>query len=278
MIKLTNVQKYYGHTHALTGVNLEVKEPGIYCLLGRNGAGKTTLLKTIAGHMDPSAGSVEINGKTVSVASASSDVRFIESNAAQFNMPLRSLFAAAAELDSRFDLAYANNLAASFNLDTSKKYRQLSFGMEVMANTILGMASDVPVLILDEPVLGFDAIMRKTFYQLLGESCAQKPKIVIVSTHLIDEIAGVASRLVILDKGSILLHTDINEIDEKAYSVTGPADAVLAATKGLNVLAQRKVGGFVSLSIYDNRIADGSAYNIQALGLQEFFISLVGGE
>lgn len=278
MIKLTNVQKYYGHTHALTGVNLEVKEPGIYCLLGRNGAGKTTLLKTIAGHMDPSAGSVEINGKTVSVASASSDVRFIESNAAQFNMPLRSLFAAAAELDSRFDLAYANNLAASFNLDTSKKYRQLSFGMKVMANTILGMASDVPVLILDEPVLGFDAIMRKTFYQLLGESCAQKPKIVIVSTHLIDEIAGVASRLVILDKGSILLHTDINEIDEKAYSVTGPADAVLAATKGLNVLAQRKVGGFVSLSIYDNRIADGSAYNIQALGLQEFFISLVGGE
>lgn len=278
MITLHNVSKHYGTTQALMDINLSIGQNGIYCLLGQNGAGKTTLMKLLAGHINASEGLVEVNGTTVGMLHMPEDVHFIESGAAQFNMPLHSLFRAAAQLNPSFDLPFALDIASQFNLNLYKKFNQLSFGMKVMANTILGLASNKPVLLLDEPVLGFDAVMRKTFYSLLNESMQKKPKLVVISTHLIDEIATVAEYLLVLKQGRILLQTDINTIDEKAYSVTGPAEAVQKAVQGLNVLENVTAGGFLSAYVFDKRIEPSSQYQVQALSLQDFFISLVGKE
>lgn len=63
MIEFKNVTKSYGKLTALNNISISIKEPGIYCLLGRNGAGKTTMLKTMAGHIAATSGEVEINGK-----------------------------------------------------------------------------------------------------------------------------------------------------------------------------------------------------------------------
>jgi ABC-2 type transport system ATP-binding protein len=111
----------------------------------------------------------------------------------------------------------------------------------------------------------------------LQECCAEKPKTVIVSTHIIDEIAKVAEQLII-DKGQLVLFCDMNEVDEKAYSVVGLADVVKAATKGLRVLGETIAGGFLSRCIYDRRIEGDEGYSVSSLGLQDFFIGLVGGE
>jgi ABC-2 type transport system ATP-binding protein len=89
--------------------------------------------------------------------------------------------------------------------------------------------------------------------------------------------ARVAERLIIIEKGRPLLFCGIEEIDERAYSVTGPADAVKAATQGLKVIAETKAGGFLSHAVYDRRIEESGNYSIAALGLQDFFVSLVGG-
>lgn len=278
MIKLTNVEKYYKSTKALDGINLTIENEGIYYLLGKNGAGKTSLLKLIAGHINASEGLIEVDNHLVDMLHMPYSVHFIESGASQFNMPLRRLFKAAANLNPEFDLAFALEIASQFKLDLNKTYRQLSFGMKVMANTLLGLASNKPVLLLDEPVLGFDAVMRKTFYNLLAESVAKKPKVVILSTHIIDEIATVVEHLIIINNGRIQLCTDIKDFDEKAYAVTGTAECVEAATQGLNVIAKNTVGGFLSASVYDNRIQSSDKYQIQPLSLQDFFISLVGEE
>ncbi len=275
MIQLTDVSKYYGQTRALDGLSLSLQQPDIYCLLGRNGAGKTTLLKLIAGHIDASAGDIRVNGQNVNMLHMPDDVHFIESNASQFNMKLRALFHAAAQLgDSDYKFALA--LAAKFKLDLNKRYRQLSFGMKVMVNTILGMASTKEVLILDEPVLGFDAVMRKNFYNLLLECCQTRPKTVIISTHLIDEMTTVAGQLVIIDAGRLLLHSRMDEIEEKAYSVTGMGEQVEAAVAGLNVIGETRAGGFVSKFVFDRRIEGSAQVSVANLGLQDFFVSLVG--
>jgi ABC-2 type transport system ATP-binding protein len=120
--------------------------------------------------------------------------------------------------------------------------------------------------------------MRKTFYDLLQNSCEEKEKTVIVSTHIIDEIEKVAQELIILDKGRIKLACPMYEIDEKAYSVTGPAESVSAATDGLRVIGESAVGGFLSRHIFDRRIEPGDPYTIASLGLQDFFVGLVGDE
>jgi ABC-2 type transport system ATP-binding protein len=219
-----------------------------------------------------------VNGKPAGMLSMPGNVHFVETGAAQFNIRLISLFKAAAEINPAFDTGFALQTARRFRLDLNKRYRQLSFGMKAMANTLIALSSGKDILILDEPVLGFDPIMRKTFYEMLQESCNAKPGIVIVSTHIIDEISKIAEHLIIIDGGQIKLYCGMNEIDEKAYTVTGPAGYVTAATDGLRVIGETRAGGFLSRHIYDTRIETGSNYSVASLGLQDFFISLVGGE
>ncbi|MDR1411795.1 MAG: ABC transporter ATP-binding protein [Spirochaetaceae bacterium] len=278
MIEFQNVTKRYGKITALRDFSITIDRPGIYCLLGRNGAGKTTLLKAIAGHIAASSGTVMVNGKAAGMLAMPGNVHFVEMGAAQFNIRLTGLFNAAAEINPAFDTGFALKMARRFRLDLKKRYRQLSFGMKAMAGTLIALSSGKDILILDEPVLGFDPVMRKTFYELLQESCDAKPRTVVVSTHIIDEIAKIAERLIIIDRGQLKLYCDMNEVDEKAYSVTGPAEYVKAATDGLRVIGETRAGGFLSRHIYDARIETSGNYSVASLGLQDFFIGLVGGE
>ena len=278
MITFNDVTKRYGKTTALDSFSLTVDEPGIYCLLGRNGAGKTTLMKLIAGYIGATDGEVSVNGARVGTLNMPDAVHFVESGAVQFNARLSTLFDYAADINPAFDMDFALIMAKRFNLDLQKRYKHLSFGMKVMASTLISISSGKEILLLDEPVLGFDPVMRRTFYELLQESFCEKPKTVIVSTHIIDEIEKVAQQLIIIDKGRLALNCSIQEIDENAYSVTGPAEFVKAATDGLRIIGETAAGTFLSRYIYDRRIEPSDKYSISVLGLQDFFIGLVGGE
>jgi len=278
MINIKNVTKNYSNNLALDDFSIEIKQPGIYCLLGRNGAGKTTLLKSIAGHIGVSGGEVIVCDNIVSKLDMPRDVHFVETSASHFDIRLEKLFRAAKDINPDFDYDFALKLAGRFKLNLRKRYDKLSFGMKAMANTLIALASGREILLLDEPVLGFDPVMRKEFYDMLQESMAEKPRVVIVSTHIIDEISKVAEQLIIINKGKLVMFSDINEIDEKAYSVTGVASHVEEATKGLNILGETKAGGFISRYVYDKRIEESDKYAIAALGLQEFFVGLVSDE
>ena len=278
MIELKNVKKNYGKTVAIHDFSIKIKQHGIYCLLGRNGAGKTTLLKTLSGQISATSGTIEVNGKGVTPLAMPEHIHYVESDAQQFNMKLDDLFKSAADINNAFDLSYALDIADRFKLDRKKRYKQLSFGMRAMVNTLLALSSGREILLLDEPVLGFDPVMRKNFYDMLHEGNAEQSKTIIISTHIIDEIAKVAEQLIIIDKGELVQYCDINEIDEKAYCITGPADNIRVATKGLNILNETKAGGFLSQYIYDVRLPESDKYSISALSLQDFFISLVGDE
>lgn len=276
MIKLSNVTKEYSRTIALDDVSLTLADKKIYCLLGRNGAGKTTLLKLIAGHIGATYGTIEVNGEEISPINMPVDVNFMESRASQFNMTVSELIDIAKNLQDEFDYDFAKKMLTQFKLDQKKKYKQLSLGMQTMVTTLLSLASNASIIILDEPVLGFDAIIRERFYDLLQESFERSPKLILVSTHLIDEIARVAKDIIIIDQGHILLNTSVNQIDEMAYSLTGMTKDVLPLKEGLNVIGEKTVGGFTSLFVHDKRIQTSDRVTIQTLGLQDFFVSLVG--
>lgn len=277
MVHFEKVTKYYQHTLALNKVTLDLKANKIYCLLGRNGAGKTTLLKLIAGQLNASEGKVEVDGKPVNSLNMPECVNFIASSASQFNVKVERLIQTAKELDDNFDMDFAQKMLQKFQLNKKKKYNQLSFGMKTMVTTLISLASNSKVVILDEPVLGFDAITRSQFYELLSDSFQNHPRLIIVSTHLIDEIAKSAEELVIIDHGKILFQSTVNDIDEKAYSITGMTKELASVISGLHVIGQKSVGGFTTAFIYDKRIEVPSNFTIQPLGLQEFFINMVGG-
>jgi ABC-2 type transport system ATP-binding protein len=277
MIEFEGVTKRYGSTTAINGLSLKISENGIYCLLGKNGAGKTTLMKLLAGHIGAGAGKITVDGKAVSPGHMPECVNFIESNSMQFNMRVADLIDAAADLQEGFDRDFALEMAKRLNLKSGKKYKQLSFGMKTMLTTILTVANNSKIILLDEPVLGFDAIMRSQFNMLLYESYQAHPRIIIVSTHLIDEIAKVTEQLIIINDGRILLKTDVADIDEHAYTLTGPAASVLPLVKDLNCIGKTAVGSMMAAHVYGDRIEPPKGVMLDRLTLQDFFIQIVGG-
>lgn len=278
MIEFGKVTKKYGDQIALDNITMKIDSSGIYCLLGRNGAGKTTFMKLVSGYMNTTEGKIKIDGKVISTAKMPESVNFIENNSPQFNMKVGDLIATAASLQDDFDKEFAQEMVKKFNLNEQKKYKQLSFGMKTMLTTILTLANNSGVILLDEPTLGFDAIMRDQFNSLLLESYSKHPRIIIVSTHMIDEIAKVTECLIIIDKGKILLQTTLEDIDEHAYSLTGRTDVMESIIKDLNCIGKTNIGGMMVAQIYGDRIKLPKDVTLDRVSLQDFFIAIVGGK
>lgn len=276
MIELKQVTKQYGQATVLKNITLTVDEPGIYCLLGRNGAGKTTLLKSIAGYQNITSGTIQVGGKTITPSTLDTGVSYIENFAKHFNLPVRKLLRIASEVNPNYDYDFASEMMERFELDGKKKFNHLSLGMKTMVSTIICLASNKEVILLDEPVLGFDAIMRVEFYDMLTESFQKHPRIIIVSTHIIEEIAKTIQKLIIIDKGSVRFFDTLQSVETKAFNVSGLQKDVEAATRGLHVIGQDAVGGLVTSYIFDNPPEQAASLEIHPLSLQDFFIQMVG--
>lgn len=276
MIELKQVTKQYGQAAVLKNITLSIDEPGIYCLLGRNGAGKTTLLKSIAGYQNITNGRIQVDGKVITTSTLDIGVSYIENFAKHFNLPVRKLLKIASEVNPNYDYDFASEMMERFELDGKKKFNHLSLGMKTMVSTIICLASNNCVVLLDEPVLGFDAIMRVEFYDMLTESFRKHPRIIIVSTHIIEEIAKTIQKLIIIDQGSVRFFDTLQSVETKAFSISGLQKDVEAATQNLNVIGQDTVGGLVTTYIFDNPPERTASLDIHPLSLQDFFIQMVG--
>ena len=276
MIELKQVTKQYGQATVLKNITLSIDEPGIYCLLGRNGAGKTTLLKSIAGYQNITQGTIEVDGKIITTSTLDTGVSYIENFAKHFNLPVRKLLRIASEVNPNYDCDFALEMMERFELDGKKTFHHLSLGMKTMVSTIICLASNKSVVLLDEPVLGFDAIMRVEFYDMLTESFQKHPRIIIVSTHIIEEIAKTIQKLIIIDKGSIRFFDTLQSVETKAFRISGLQKDVEAATQGLNIIGRDNVGGLATSYIFDNPPEQTDSLEICPLSLQDFFIQMVG--
>ncbi len=276
MIELKHVTKQYGQATVLKNITLSIDQPGIYCLLGRNGAGKTTLLKSIAGYQNITNGTIQVDGKTITTSTLDTGVSYIENFAKHFNLPVQKLIRIASEVNPNYDYDFALEMMERFELEGKKKFHHLSLGMKTMVSTIICLASNKEVILLDEPVLGFDAIMRVEFYDMLAESFRKHPRVMIVSTHIIEEIAKTIQKLIIIDKGSVLFFDTLQSVETKAFSISGLQKDVDAATQDLNIIGRDTVGGLVTSYIFDNPPKQTASLEIHPLSLQDFFIQMVG--
>ncbi len=276
MIELRQVTKQYGQATVLKNITLTVEEPGIYCLLGRNGAGKTTLLKSIAGYQNITDGLIKVDGKTITTSTLDTGVSYIENFAKHFNLPVWKLLRIASEVNPEYDYDFALEMMDRFELEGKKKFNHLSLGMKTMVSTIICLASNKDVILLDEPVLGFDAIMRVEFYDMLTESFQKHPRIIIVSTHIIEEIAKTIQKLIIIDRGKVCFFDTLQAVETKAFSISGLQKDVEAAVRDRNVIGQDTVGGLATSYIFDNPPEQTASLEIRTLSLQDFFIQMVG--
>ncbi|TCZ80826.1 ABC transporter ATP-binding protein [Paenibacillus albiflavus] len=279
-----NLNKQYGRTYALRNLDMQLEENVIYGLLGRNGAGKTTLLNMIAGGAFPNSGTIEVRGKKLGKGELPKDFCFVRENYKHFGgARVIETLQFAANFHPNWDWTLAHELLKTFQLDPHKKIKQLSRGTESIVGNIIGLASRAPLTLYDEPVLGLDVLMREKFYKALLEDYANHPRTILLSTHLIDEIAPVVEKIYIVDAGSLLLHDEMDRIRTAAHLIRGNLEAVASFIEGKRVLHTETYGRGTLAAIYE-KLDDGDKQqareldiSIDPLSLQKFFSYLVEG-
>jgi ABC-2 type transport system ATP-binding protein len=107
---------------------------------------------------------------------------------------------------------------------------------------VIGLAARAEVTLFDEPYAGLDPVARQLFYDRLLADYAAHPRTVLLSTHLIDEAAGLLERVVVIDRGRVVLDAAADEVRGSATSVSGPAIAMAEFTAGRTVLDRRRIG------------------------------------
>lgn len=280
-IEIKNVTKNFGDTRALNHVSLTLEQNQIYGLLGNNGAGKTTLLSILTDRQMPTEGAVLVDGQSVRNNDAALGKIFMvgEQNLFPDDMKVRKALDAAQLFYPDFDRPYAIHTAEKFGLNIKKKITSLSTGYASIFRLILGLSVNVPYLIFDEPVLGLDAQHRDLFYRLLMEKFAESPCTIVISTHLIAEVANLIGHTVIIRSGQILKNAPTEDLTADAYTLSGPAGAMDLYLNGKHVLSESVLGGLKTACIQGKPDAERpQGLELSRLNLQDYFISLMEEE
>lgn len=233
LIEIKNLKQQYGKSVIYNGLNLQIPKVNTIGLVGPNGAGKTTLLKTITGILRPTHGDVFILGHSVldkkqrrqarsqlsflpqgfTVDGSLTAREFVEYNLWMRAFPNGSIRAVAQEALEAVEL----------DEHASMKLRKFSGGMKQRAGIAAAIAGEPELVILDEPTAGLDPQQRRGLRQVLRNLTSS----VLLSTHLVEDVASLAEHLIVINHGQIsysgsadvLSNTDDNSIDslEKAY-------------------------------------------------------------
>src|SRR5699024_4115682 len=160
-------------------------------------------MRLLAGHFTKSSGEIEINQQSpFNNYGLMKDVCLImESNNFYEKFTVRDILSISAKFYPNWDQPYAEELRQIFHLKPKQKVKTLSKGMHSALGIIVGLASNAPITIFDEPYIGLDASFRSTFYDLLLESFEENPRLIILSTHLIDEVSKLFEEVVIIQEG-----------------------------------------------------------------------------
>jgi ABC-2 type transport system ATP-binding protein len=282
MIELRGVTVRYGRTVAVDDVTLDLPTGKIYGLLGRNGSGKTSLLSALASFRRPASGVVRVDGadafENPAVMRNTCFIRdTLDCNESD---KVRQLMCFAGWMRPTWDADYAAKLLDLFEINPRKRASSLSRGQKSAVGVVLGLASRAPLTILDETYLGMDAVARAAFYRELLEDYLAHPRTIILSTHLIEEVADLFERVVIIDRGRLLLHEETDELRGRGVTVTGPAAAVGEFVAGHTVLGEQSLGGVRAVTLDWHPAADDVARGESAgltfgpVGIQDLFIHL----
>ena len=277
--------KSYGDNSVLRDLDL-VLEPGkIYGLIGRNGAGKTTLLGCLTAQTPVDSGAVTYGGRPVWENQSVLDQicfsrEFSFRGASQGGYNLKQYLGFAALLLPHWDRAYAARLMGEFKLEEKKRLSQFSKGQLSMVTILVALASMAPLTILDEPVTGLDVVMRERFYQLLLEDYVKTGRTFLISTHIIEQAASVFEQVLILDDGRILENAPTGELVDEFRCVSGRADVVEEAVRGLTVLSEQTLGRRSTAVVRGDpsRLAALSTADVDVtpMNLQGVFVALCG--
>lgn len=221
MIECRNLTKDYGRIKALDGVDLTIEKGQIVGLLGPNGSGKTTMIKLANGLLQPTSGSITIDGYDPGVESKSVVAYLPDREFLPDHMSVDALFKMYGDFFTDFNREKAENMISSLEIQRDVPLKKLSKGTREKVQLILVMARDAKVYLLDEPIAGVDPAARDYILRTIISNYCQDA-VVMISTHLIADIESVLDDVIFIKDGKIVLHEGAEQIrEEKGKSIDG---------------------------------------------------------
>lgn len=221
VIETKNLTKQYGTQKSVAALNMHVQKGRIYGLLGRNGAGKTTTMKMLLGLTSPTSGEVTIWGKPLAANEKELLPRIgslIESPGFYPNLTATENLRIFATLRGITDRNAIQNALALVGLPYKDKklFSQYSLGMKQRLAIALAVMHDPELLILDEPINGLDPIGIAEVRSFIRDLCKKRGKTILISSHILSEIALLADDIGIIDHGVLLEEESLAELESKS--------------------------------------------------------------
>ena len=214
LIECHGLSKSYGRKPALSGVDLAVGPGRIVGLLGPNGSGKTTLIKLLCGLIQPSSGTLLVDGRPVgpgtkAVVSYLPDRMYFASW-----MRATDLFDLFRDFYRDFDYDKALAMCRSLGVEPRDWIKTMSKGTKEKVQLVLVMARKAQLYLLDEPIAGVDPAARDFILRTILTNYNEEGS-VLISTHLIADIEKVLDEAVFLKEGKLVLHETVDNIRER---------------------------------------------------------------
>jgi ABC-2 type transport system ATP-binding protein len=283
-LRIDNLSKTYPNgVRALRNVSLTIPT-GMFGLLGPNGAGKSTLMRTIATLQEPDQGSIHLG--ELDVLEKKDEVRQVLGYLPQeFGVyPKISAEAMLAHLavlkgvprDERRDVV--DSLLRQVNLwdDRKKKLGTYSGGMKQRFGIAQALLGDPRLIIVDEPTAGLDPTERLRFLNLLAE--IGEEIVVILSTHIVDDVSDLCRRMAIISKGEVLLTGEpvkaIENLRGRIWSKTVERDDLPAVERERSVISTHLAGGRTVVHVYAESSPGAGFAPVQASLEDVYFTTL----
>lgn len=213
MVSIKNLYKSFGVVDVLQGINLDIKEAGIFAILGPNGSGKTTLIKSMLGMVIPQKGEIFIDGQPVLGQWTYRNAISYMPQIANFpqNLKVQELINMIKNLraDTQLDQALIQQFGLTPFLD--KKLGNLSGGTRQKVNIVLTFMFDSPLIILDEPTTGLDPVALIYLKERIEQEKA-RGKTILVTTHIMNLVEEIADKVIFLLDGNIYFNGSVHEL------------------------------------------------------------------
>lgn len=221
-ITVKKLTKIYGEQRAVNDISFSIQQGEIVGFLGPNGAGKSTTMKMITGYLEPSAGDIDVSGVDVKKTpiDAKRKIGYLpESNALYYDMYVREYLGFIADVHKVGNKQAAINKVieqVGLTPEAKKRVGQLSKGYKQRVGLAAALLHDPEVLILDEPTSGLDPNQIVEIRNVIKEQ--GKNKLVLFSSHILQEVEAICDRVIIINKGKIVADDKLSNLQQRSSS------------------------------------------------------------
>jgi ABC-2 type transport system ATP-binding protein len=249
-IVFANVHRRFGDRIVLRGFDLQVKPGQIQALLGRNGSGKTTALRLLMGFLAPHAGRCTILGVDSQRLGPADRARIgyvSEDHRLYPTMRVGDVLAFEAATRTGFDRDLGRNAAARCGLGDRLWVARLSRGQRAQLALIVAVAARPAVMVLDDPALGLDVVMRRELLDVMIDLLGDRGIGVLFSSHILTDVERMADRVTILHEGRRIVDASLDDLKRRVqrrhWRPGEGAARVVPEVPGV-LRAERREGGY----------------------------------